>query len=320
MPRRSVLFSPGDRPELLRKAPRSGADTVVFDLEDAVAPSERSAARAAVREVLADPAFDPRCEVAVRVGDPEADLPALFGDGPIRLDAVVVPKVESTDDVVAVADTLAAHGRELPLLALVETAAGVLNAATVGRVEAVDALVFGAEDFAASVGATRTEVGTEVLYARQRVLVAARAAGIDAIDTLVTDYTDDERLREDTATTVRLGYDGKLAIHPRQVTVINEAFTPDPDRVEWARRVLDARDEATAAGRGVFSVDGEMIDAPLVAQAERVLERARAAGVDVGTGGTQGDDATGADGEREDAATGAGEQRGDGGGGEGRPE
>jgi citrate lyase subunit beta/citryl-CoA lyase len=291
MSRRSVLFSPGDRPELLRKAPRSGADTVVFDLEDAVAPARKPEARTAVREVLADPGFDPDCEVAVRVGDPERDAAVLFGEGADpRLDSVVVPKVESLDDVVGVVDVLAAHGRERPHLAHVETAAGVLSAATVARAGAVDALVFGAEDFAASVGATRTADGEEVSYARQRVLVAARAAGVDAIDTLVTDYEDDDRLRADTATTVRLGYDGKLTIHPRQVAIVNEAFTPDPERVEWARRVLAARAEAEREGRGVFSVDGEMIDAPLVAQAERTLERARAAGVGGGGEGGEADD------------------------------
>jgi citrate lyase subunit beta/citryl-CoA lyase len=284
MPRRSVLFSPGDRPELLRKAPRSGADTVVFDLEDAVAPARAAEARAAVRAVLSDPEFDPDCEVAVRVGAGEArdaDLDALLSDDAVRLDALVVPKVESPADASAVADRVAAAGRSLPLLALVETAAGVQSAPAVARVDAVDALVFGAEDFAASVGATRTAEGDEVSYARQRVLVAARAAGVDAIDTLYTDYEDDVGLRADTARTVQLGYDGKLVIHPRQVGIVHETLTPDDDRLAWAERVLEAKASAEAAGRGVFSVDGEMIDAPLVAQAERAVERARAAGVDV---------------------------------------
>ncbi|WP_142856990.1 HpcH/HpaI aldolase/citrate lyase family protein [Salinigranum halophilum] len=286
MSRRSVLFAPGDRPELLRKAPRTEADTVVFDLEDAVAPSRRAEARTAVREVLSDPAFAPDCEVTVRLGELTADLDVLFedggdGDGAVsRLDALVVPKVESAADVRRVADAVAARGASLPLLALVETAEGVLNAPEIARVDHVDALVFGAEDFAASVGATRTLEGGEVSYARQRVLVAARAADVDAIDTLHTDYEDDEGLRADTATTVQLGYDGKLAIHPAQVAVINEALTPSEARIEWARRVLTAKERADAEGRGVFSVDGEMIDAPLVAQAERALERARAAGVE----------------------------------------
>ncbi len=287
MTRRSVLFSPGDRPELLRKAVTTDADTVVFDLEDAVAPSRKAEARTAIRDVLADPEFDPDCEVAVRVGDPEVDLDALLdveggaSAADLRLDALVVPKVESAADVRQVAEAVAIRDASLPLIALVETAKGVLNAPEVARVDAVDALVFGAEDFAASVGATRTPAGDEVSYARQRVLVAARAAEIDAIDTLHTDYEDDEGLRADTKTTVRLGYDGKLAIHPRQVPIINEALTPAEERIEWARRVLEAKAAADAEGRGVFSVDGEMIDAPLVAQAERTIERARAAGFEV---------------------------------------
>jgi citrate lyase subunit beta/citryl-CoA lyase len=281
MARRSLLFSPGDRPELMRKAPGSGADTVCFDLEDAVAPSRRDEARAAVREVLADPEFDPDCEVTVRVSvDAAADVDALLEDPPesFRLDGVMVPKVAEADDLNWVADLLHEYDTEPALLALVETARGVLRAEEIADVPATDALVFGAEDLAADVGATRTDEGTEVLHARQQVVLAASAAGIDAIDTLHTDYEDEAGLREDTEFGLQLGYDGKMAIHPAQVPVINDAFTPAPERVEWAERVLEARDEAEAEGRAVFSVDGEMIDAPLIAQAERVLERADASG------------------------------------------
>jgi citrate lyase subunit beta/citryl-CoA lyase len=281
MSRRSVLFSPGDQPELLRKAPRSDADTVVYDLEDAVAPDSKPAAREAVRAVLSDPDFDPECEVAVRVNagaTAESDLDAVLTDD-VRLDAVVVPKVADAGDVDRVARLLADAGRPLPILALVESAAGVLHAEAIAAADATDALVFGAEDLAADVGATRTDGGTEVLYAREHVVLAASAAGVDAIDTLYTDFEDSEGLADDTDFALELGYDGKLAIHPAQVSVINEAFTPDPDRVAWARRVLSARETADREGRGVFRVDGEMIDAPLIARAETVRERARAAGV-----------------------------------------
>jgi citrate lyase subunit beta/citryl-CoA lyase len=278
MARRSLLFSPGDRPELMRKAPAAGADTVCFDLEDAVAPSERDTARAAVREVLSDPSFDPDCEVTVRVSvDAAADIDALLdGDQSIRLDGVMVPKVAEAADVSWIADLLDEHDAEPALLALVETARGVLRAEEIADAPATDALVFGAEDLAADIGATRTDEGTEVLHAREQVVLAASAAGVDAIDTVHTDYEDDAGLREATEFALQLGYDGKLAIHPAQVPIINDAFTPSPEQVEWAERVLDARDEAEADGRGVFSVDGEMIDAPLIAQAERVLERAAA--------------------------------------------
>ncbi|MFU8869479.1 HpcH/HpaI aldolase/citrate lyase family protein, partial [Natronococcus sp.] len=157
-----------------------------------------------------------------------------------------------------------------------ENAAGVLAAPEIAGADPTDALVFGAEDLSADLGATRTREGTEVLYARERVVLAAAARDCEAIDTLVTDFGDEERLREDAAFSVQLGYDGKLAIHPAQVGPINEAFTPDADEVEWAERVLEAEREADEASRGVFEVDGEMIDAPLIAQAERILERASA--------------------------------------------
>ncbi|SDM72500.1 citrate lyase subunit beta / citryl-CoA lyase [Halogranum gelatinilyticum] len=281
MSRRSVMFSPGDQLKLMRKAPQTGADTVVFDLEDAVAPSRKDEARAAVRDVLSDPAFDPDAEVCVRVnpGDAAAaDFDAIL-DADLRLDAVMVPKVSGLDDVVRVEERVTQAGFDLPLLTLVESAAGVLNAASIATASATDALVFGAEDLAADVGAVRTDEGTEVLYAREHVVLAASAADVDAVDTVYTDFSDPSGLREETEFALTLGYDGKMAIHPSQVDVINDAFTPETERVAWAKKVLAARDEAEAEGRGVFRVDDEMIDVPLIAQAERVRERAEAAGV-----------------------------------------
>ncbi|SEQ48775.1 HpcH/HpaI aldolase/citrate lyase family protein [Natrinema salaciae] len=281
MVRRSVLFTPGDRPEMCRKAPTTGADVIVFDLEDAVAPQRKTEAREAVRDVLTDPEFDPDCEVCVRVNatDPTraADLEALFEDGPIAsLESLMLPKVGSPDDVRALVDDLGADV-SLPVLALLESADGVLAAPEIAAVPATDALVFGAEDLAADIGATRTAAGTEVLYARERVVLAAAANDCPAIDTIVSDFEDEAALREDVDFAIQLGYDGKLAIHPAQVGPINEAFTPSAEEREWADRVLAAKREADAEGRGVFAVDGEMIDAPLIARAERIRNRAEAA-------------------------------------------
>jgi citrate lyase subunit beta/citryl-CoA lyase len=281
MARRSVLFSPGDQPDLMRKAPRSGADVVVFDLEDAVVPAAKAEARAAVADVLTDPDFDPDCEVWVRVNPAgiaaDDDLDAVVGDG-ARPDGVMLPKVATADEVRTLDALLAEHGLDLPVVALVESAAGVLHAEAIAAADATDALAFGAEDLSADIGATRTEAGTEVLYAREHVVLAASAAGVDAVDTIHADFEDESGLADETAFALELGYDGKMAIHPAQVSVINEAFTPDAERIEWAERVLDAKAAADEADRGVFRVDGEMIDAPLIAQAERVLQRARAAG------------------------------------------
>ena len=282
MARRSVLFSPGDRPELMRKAPAAGADTVVFDLEDAVTPARKSEARSAVAGVLTDAAFDPDAEVCVRVNADAAtaadDLDAVLDDDP-RLDSVMVPKAAAAADIREVAELVAARGADLPLMALCESARGVLAADEIAAVPAVDAVAFGAEDLAADVGATRTEGGEEVSHARQRVVLAAAAADVDAIDTVFTDIEATDRLAEETATAAQLGYDGKMAIHPAQVEVINEAFTPDPEEAEWAEKVLAAREAAD--DRGVVRVDDEMIDAPLVARAERIVERYRAAGGDI---------------------------------------
>ena len=302
---------------MLRKASGSGADVVVFDLEDAVAPSRKDDAREAVADALngidrdhdhdRDPGPDSGAgpEVLVRVTPDEwdTDLDAVLAGGPSP-DGVMLPKTSAAADVEALARGLderseegegvegSDRGRRTPVVALIESAQGVLNAPAIADSAPVDAVCFGAEDLAADLGAERSPEGTEVLYARERVVLAAAGAGIDAIDTVFTAIGETDRLREGTAFARGLGYDGKMAIHPAQVPVINEAFTPDADRIEWARRVLNARNEADAEERGVFRVDGEMVDAPLIAQAERVVTLARAAEEDrAGSDRTGSDDA-----------------------------
>jgi len=281
--RRSVLFTPGDEEEMMRKALGSDADVVVFDLEDAVAPDEKDAAREATNAVVRE-ADDDTPEVWVRL-NPFANGGATT-DGREDLDALdsepsclVVPKAGSAEDVEVVAEALDGRGSDAGVVPIIETAAGVVNAAEVAGASRVEAVVFGAEDLSADLGATRTAEGEEVVYARQKVVAAATAADVDAVDTLWTEFSDEEGLRDDTERGIRYGYDGKLAIHPKQVAVINDAFTPEEERVEWAERVLSAKREADERGKGVFEVDGEMVDGPLVKQARTVLERAEAAGL-----------------------------------------
>jgi len=274
MARRSVLFSPGDDGAKLRKAAASEADVIVYDLEDAVVPEAKPAARETVREALAD-VLPASPEVCVRVNPvgsgAEDDLAVVLDGSAPAPDSVMLPKARDGSDVQQLASLLASHSVDCPVLALVESAAGILHAEEIAAAAATDALVFGAEDLAGDIGATRTAGGREVSYARQHVVLAARAAGVAPIDTHYPDFNDTDGLRTESQTAVELGYDGKLAIHPAQVPVINEAFTPDEERVEWAERILDARD---AADGGVFVVDGEMVDAPQVKQAERIVERA----------------------------------------------
>lgn len=281
MARRSILFSPGDQPDLLRKAPDSGADVVVFDLEDAVAPGEKDRGREAIRSVLGDLAAD--CEICVRLNPLDRsgrqDLDALSGRWE-AVDSLMLPKVSGPEPVARLREELTERGVQRPVLALLETAGGILDAERIADQRGVDALLFGAEDLAADIGATRTDDGEEIGYARQRVVLAASAAGVDAVDTLVTDFERTEYLETESDRAVRLGFDGKMAIHPAQIPVINDAFTPSEEELDWAQRVLDGKEQADREGRGVFAVDGEMIDAPLIAQAEQVIERAEAAGID----------------------------------------
>ncbi len=254
----------------MRKAPQSGADIVVFDLEDAVGPEHKSVGREAVASVVTDPTFDPDCAVCVRVtSNAKEDLTRL-AENSVRLDLLMLPKTETSTDVTELAATSSEFGIDVPVCALCETAQGVLNAPEIAAAEPTAAIAFGAEDLAADIGANRTDEGTEVLYAREHVVLAASAAGVDAIDTVFTDIGDTEGLATATETARDLGYTGKMAIHPDQVSVINDAFTPSDEQIEWAQRVLDAYDEREG---GVFRLDDEMIDAPLVARAENILER-----------------------------------------------
>lgn len=273
MARRSVLFSPGDRPSLLRNAPSTGADVIVFDLEDGVAPDDKPTARDTVRTVLGDPDFDPDPEVCVRLNPTgiaaDDDLDVILEDG--TPDSVMLPKTRSADDVDTLDRLLDEHGVSVPVIALIESAPGVLAAPAIAAAAPTAAIAFGGEDFAADIGATRTPEGTELLYARQRIVVAGSAAGVDTLDTVFTDLEDDAGLRDEAAYASRLGFDGKLAVHPDQVPVIHEAFTPDDEEVAWATEVLAARDDHDG---GVFRVDDEMIDAPLIARAERIIDRA----------------------------------------------
>jgi len=283
MVQRSLLYSPGDDRDMLENAVETAADTVIFDLEDAVAPASKEAARRTVQSTL-DALDDPDPNVAVRVNPYDlsgrADVDAVVGDVATPPDSVLLPKVDDAAQIEALHDQLAALGAsDVGIVPLIETAAGVLSADEIAAAPGVTAVAYGDQDFTADIGATVTDDKTESLYARQRTVVAAAAAGIDAFDTVHTDIEDREGLREQTEFVVELGFDGKLAIHPDQIPVINEAFTPASDDIEWAEKVLAGQERASEADAGVFTVDGQMIDPPLVERARTIVRRAKAAGI-----------------------------------------
>jgi citrate lyase subunit beta/citryl-CoA lyase len=266
---RSLLFAPGNKAEVLAKLPRSGPDGVVLDLEDAVPADAKAEARAIVADVAPTlMAENPDLAVFVRINPVPSrwsvdDLASL----PDGLTGIVVPKLESADEVAAVP-----HG--FAIVAGLETAAGVARAARVLDDPRVVAAYFGAEDFIADMGGVRTDEGTEVLYARSHVALAARVTGTVAIDQVVTDLRDEDRFRADAALGRSLGYRGKLCIHPAQVAWAHEAFSPSPDELDRARRLLAAYEEAKATGSAAIAFEGQMVDEPLARQAQALLDAA----------------------------------------------
>lgn len=257
------LFVPGDRPERFAKAEAAGADVVVLDLEDAVAPDAKDAARDEVAAWL--DRTDVLCAVRVNAAPPllDADLAAL-GDATPRL--VVLPKAE---DPTLVAEVVARLPRGSRVVALVETARGVLEAPAVAAVPGVERLAFGSFDLAAELGVD-PDHGPAMATARGALVLASAAAGLAApVDGVTGTVDDTQRLSDDVAASHALGFGGKLCIHPRQVAPVAGAFAPSADDLAWARRVLDG-----AGDNGVAVVDGRMIDKPVVQRARRVLAAA----------------------------------------------
>lgn len=286
--RRSVLFMPGDSLRKIEKAAALDVDVVVMDLEDGVALAKKEDARRTVVDALKHLDFG-RSERWVRINVPTEDFfrEDLELTAPGKPDAYVIPKVSSAEDVRRVEHVLEAVQAQVGdpawrprLVALIETARGVVQAPFIAESsERLVALMFGAEDFAGDVGAERTPEGAEVAYARGAVVVAAKAAGLDAIDTLCTDLTSLEVLVRDAAVGRRMGYDGKMCIHPKHVEPIHRAFDPRPEQIAHAARLLDAFRAHQERGAGAFDFEGKMVDMPMVRAAEKVLARARAAGL-----------------------------------------
>lgn len=266
---RSLIFAPANRPDLFRKFPRLQADLLALDLEDGTPPDQRPRARELLRESVATARGGRAGNLFVRVNpagtaDFGADLAAVKASG---ADGVILAKADRAQDV-------ALLGTGLPVIAGIESIAGVLNAREIAAAASVVAVFFGAEDFAAEMGARRTREGTEVLYARSRVVLAARAAGVKALDQVVLDFRDDALFRQDAGFARNLGYDGKMCIHPRQIELANEVFTPSAAEVDHAARLVAAYDAAQARGEATIDFEGRMVDGPLYKTSLAILAAA----------------------------------------------
>jgi citrate lyase beta subunit len=296
--RRSLLSVPASNQKLVEKALSSEADAVLLDLEDAVAPDKKAEARGDVVRAIKEMDWRDR-PTTYRTN--ALDTPFFYRDlievvegAGESLDAVLIPKVNKPQDLHVVATLLAqlelATGLEegkIELEAQIESAEGLTNIDSIARATPrLAALHFGSGDFAASLRMPQSSIGTmdewdeaypghRFHYAMQRIVVAARTAGLRAVDGPVADYRDEEGLRKSCLLSRSLGFDGRWCIHPAQIEIVNEVFSPTKKELEWAKKVVAAYEEANAAGSGAVSVEGQMVDAASIRMARNILDLAR---------------------------------------------
>lgn len=282
MARRSLLFMPGNNPGMLTSSDILGADTLVFDLEDAVSLQEKDAARTLVREALFFLRFTDS-EVTVRINPTDSpywkeDLSQMV---PARPQGIVIPKATASSVKLVEEEVVRLEHRynlkeKLFFILIVESAWGLFDLqSTLKASDRIQGLILGGEDFTSDMGIKRTRDSHELLYARYQIATAARAYNLDAVDTPYTDIEDLEGLKEDTAFAKSIGFTGRLAINPRQVETLHEVFSPTALEIEEAESILLEAREAEKKGLGVFSYKGKMVDLPVIRRAERTMESAR---------------------------------------------
>ncbi|HBK69582.1 MAG TPA: citrate (pro-3S)-lyase subunit beta [Firmicutes bacterium] len=286
--RRTMLYVPGNNPGMIRDVHIYGADAIMFDLEDSVSLNEKDAARSLVYHSLKT--FDyGEAEILVRVNGLDTpfgreDFEAIVRAKP---DAIRLPKTEKAEDVKEADELISQieaqigleHGT-IKMMAAIESALGVINAYQIATAsERLIGIALGAEDFVTDLKTSRSADGIELLAARSQILLAARAAGIDALDTVFSDINDTEGFANEVKLIRKMGFDGKSIINPRQIEIVHQIYRPSESEITKSLRIIKAFKEAEKKGSGVISLDGKMIDKPIVERARRVLELAEAAKV-----------------------------------------
>ena len=278
--RRSRLYLPGNEPKFMVNAGLHKPDGIILDLEDSVAPAEKDAAQILVRNALRTIDFN-GSERMVRINQIPRGLDDLKFVVPHNVHVILIPKCEHAEQVKLVDDTIAEikkeHGidRQIFLMPIIESALGAIHAYEIATASANNvALTIGLEDYTADIGTQRTLEGRESFWARSQVVNAARAAGLQPIDTVFSDVTDMDGLRQSVIEAKSLGFDGKGCIHPRQIQVIHEAFAPSDEEIEKAKKIVLAFEKAEKEGLGVVALGSKMIDPPVVKRAQRTIKLA----------------------------------------------
>ncbi len=282
--RRTRLYIPGNHPAMIQNAEIYGADSLIFDLEDSIPLTEKDTARILVRNAIQSLNFG-RSEVTVRINGIntpflEKDLEAIV---PTKPDGLLLPKAETEEDILFLHERITElekkHGLpigKIRIMPIIETALGVVNVEKIVAAPRIAAVGIGGEDLTADIGATRTPEGRELEYISSKIIVACAAYQVQAIDTVFADINDQEGLFQATKRAISRGFQGKSIIHPSQIEVVHRAFMPSEVEIEKAKRIVKAYRESLKKGLGAVSVDGRMIDLPVVMRAERILKRAKA--------------------------------------------
>ena len=282
---RSLLFLPGNTPKMLEKGPFLEADALILDLEDAVSPREKDAARVLVRNALRTVDFRAK-DIIVRINAPGSDSAWQEDIREIVLPAltmIMIPKAEDGETIRQVDEKISSAEKEqgiptgcIRLIPLIETCRGIEHAYEIATAsQRIYGLFLGAEDLTADMRCKRTREGSEILFARMALLNAARAAGVEAFDTPFTDVNDLDGLQADAQRARAYGYSGKASISPRHLEIINQVFSPSEEEIQYAREVVEAIEAAEKSGKGVAAVRGKMVDKPVVLRARQTLDLAR---------------------------------------------
>lgn len=285
--RRTMLFMPGNNPGMLQNAGILGADSIILDLEDAVSLTEKDSARVLVREAIKIVDYS-NVELVVRVNPITSEFALKDIDiiARVKPDALMIPK--ATEEELKTIDKILINiekeeGFELgsiKLIPIVETAYGLQNVYNIIKsCDRIVAILLGGEDLTSDLGIKRTKEGEEIFYARNQVSIACRAMKVDSIDTPFTDTSDFEGLAKDTMKAKSLGFTGKAAISPKHIDTIHSVYAPTVVEIKHAKRVLAAMEEAESEGKGVFSLDGKMVDAPVINRAKNTVELAKLLGL-----------------------------------------
>jgi len=278
--RRSMLYLPGNSPNMVQDAHLYGADSILIDLEDSVVISEKDSARNLVRNALDNVDYGD-IEVTIRINPVHTDF---YKDDlkvivPGKPDAIRVPKSESAEQIKKVDEFITELEKEngievgsVKLMPMIESAKGVREVNEIAEASSRNvALTIGGEDLATDLGVTRTKGSEEIFTSRSLVVLAAKAAGIDALDTIYSNVNDLEGLRKETELIKKMGFSGKAVIHPKQIKPVHEVFNPTEEEVREARKVVDAAEEAERKGQGAITVNGKMVDYPIVDRARKTI-------------------------------------------------